>query len=52
LSENADAKAIGFEHSGEQSGGETGVIDVRIAGNEDDVNGVPAARLHFLTSER
>ena len=52
LSENTHAKAIGFEHSGKQSGGETGMIDVGIAGHEDDIDGVPAAGKHFRAGER
>jgi len=43
VGENDNAKAVGFENSGEQSGGETGVIDVCIASNKDDIDGVPAA---------
>jgi len=48
LSEDDNTKAIGFENMGEQSGGETRMVDVSIAhyedsAIEDDIDGVPAA---------
>jgi hypothetical protein len=52
LSEKGDSQSFGFEDSCEEGGGETGMIDVSITGNEDDIDGVPAAFEHFSVSER
>jgi len=56
LGENGNAKSIGFENAGKQSGGETRMIDVCVSpqkGNtaEDDIDGIPAAGKHFRASE-
>ena len=43
----ADAKACVFQQPAQQRHGEAGMIDVGVAGDEDDVDVVPAARVHF-----
>ena len=47
LAEDRDAEAFVFEQPAEQGHGETRMIDVGIAGDEDDIDFGPAALVHF-----
>ena len=47
LAEDGDAKAGRFQHAVQDRHGEAGMIDVGVAGDEDDVDAVPAARRHL-----
>ena len=42
-----DAEPGRLQHAAEDRHGEAGMIDVGVAGDEDDVDGVPAARVHL-----
>ena len=52
LADDADTKALCFEESPDQRPAETRMIDVGVAGDEDDVAGIPAARFHVGSSGR
>ena len=43
LADDADAEAGGFEHAAEDGHREAGMVDVGVAGDEHDVELVPAA---------
>ena len=49
LRDNADTKALTFQHSPDNSHAKTGVIDVGIACDDDDIAAVPAECVHFGT---
>ena len=50
--EDGDAKALALQHPAEDRHREAGMIDVGIAGDEDDVDLVPAARSHLGAGHR
>ena len=52
LAEDADAEARRLEHPAEQRHREARVIDVGVAGDEDDVAAIPAARVHLGARRR
>jgi hypothetical protein len=52
LADDADAKALRFEQAPYQRHAEAGVVDVGVAGDQDDVAFVPAQRLHFGARHR
>ena len=43
LADDAHPKAIGFEQPAQQGHGETRMVDIRVAGDEYDVDLIPAA---------
>ena len=47
LAQDGHAKAGRFQHAGQDGHGEAGMIDIGVAGDEDDVHGIPAARGHL-----
>ena len=47
LAQDGDAEPRAFEHAVQDRHGEAGVVDVGVAGDEDDVDGVPAAFAHL-----
>jgi hypothetical protein len=47
LRDDADAEALRLEQAAHDGHAETGVIDVGIAGDDDDVAGIPAELFHF-----
>jgi hypothetical protein len=52
LGDDADPEALRLEHTTDDGHAEAGVIDVGIAGDDDDVAAVPAERLHFGAAGR
>ena len=52
LRDDADAKSLRLQQPADQRHAEARVVDVGIAGDEDDVAGVPAARIHFAARHR
>ena len=52
LAQNGDAEPVRFNDASEKTGGETRVVDVSVAGDEDDVDFVPTAFLHFFGGHR
>src|SRR5262245_34858877 len=52
LAEHGDAKAGRLEHTMEDRHGEAGMIDIRVASYEDDIDSVPAARFHLSARSR
>ena len=52
LADDADAEPLGFEQPPDQRHAEARMIDVGVAGDDDDVAGVPAQRAHFLARHR
>ena len=52
LAEDGHAIALGLQQPAQQGHGEAGMIDVGVAGDEDHVDGVPAAGRHFLAGHR
>ncbi len=52
LRDDADAKALGLEAAPDHGHAEAGMIDVGIAGDQDDVAGIPAQLVHFLAAHR
>ncbi len=48
LAQNGDAEPVRFKDASEKPDGETRVVDVSVAGNEDDVDFVPTAFLDFF----
>jgi hypothetical protein len=52
LRDDADAKALRLQHAADHGHAEAGVVDIRVAGNQDDVAGVPAEPVHFGTAHR
>jgi len=52
LGDDADPKALVFEHAANDGHAEAGVVDVGVAGHQDDVAAVPAQLGHFLAAHR
>ncbi len=52
LANDADAIALRFQQAPDQRHAEAGVVDVGVAGDEDDVAGVPAERGHLGARHR
>ncbi|OPZ04010.1 MAG: hypothetical protein BWZ09_02087 [Alphaproteobacteria bacterium ADurb.BinA305] len=52
LADDADAKALGLEQAPDQRHAEAGMIDIGIAGDHDDVAGIPAERVHLGARHR
>ncbi len=48
LGDDAHAETLRLEHPADDGHAEAGVIDVSVAGDDDDVAAVPAERVHFL----
>ena len=48
LGDDPHAKALRFQHTAANSHAEARVIDVRIAGNQNDVAAIPAKLIHFV----
>jgi hypothetical protein len=48
LRDDADAKALSLQQPSHDGHAEAGVIDVGIAGDDDDVAGVPAELVHLF----
>ena len=48
LRDDADAEALRFQHAADDRHAEARVIDVGVAGHDDDVAAVPAERVHLL----
>jgi hypothetical protein len=51
LAEDRDAKPRRLEHPAQDRHREAGVVDVGVAGDEDDVDRIPAARIHVWRGE-
>ena len=47
LADDADAETLRFEQAPDQRHAEAGMVDVGVAGDQDDVAGIPAERVHF-----
>ena len=47
LGDDADAKALGFEQASDHGHAEARVVHVGVAGDQDDVAGVPPQRVHL-----
>ena len=52
LRDDANAEALRFQQAPDDGHAETGMIDVGITGDDDDVAFVPAERLHFRARHR
>ena len=52
LAQDRDAKPRALEHAMQDRHREAGVIDVGIAGDEDDIDGVPSALAHLRRRRR
>jgi hypothetical protein len=52
LADDADAKALRFEQAPDQRHAEARVVDVGVAGDQNDVAGVPAEFIHFRPRHR
>ena len=52
LGDDADAKALGLQQPADDRHAERGMVDVGIAGNDDDVAGIPAKLIHFFPAHR
>ncbi len=52
LRDDADAKALALKQPADQGHAEAWMIDISVAGDEYDVAGVPAERVHFGTAHR
>ena len=48
LSDDADAETLCFEHATDDGHTEARVIDVGVAGHQNDVAGIPAEQIHLL----
>ena len=48
LGQDRHAKAGRLQHPPQQGHGKAGVVDVRVAGDEDDVDTVPATSAHLV----
>ena len=49
LGDDANAETLGFEDTADDGHTEAGVVNVRIAGDDDDVAAIPAEKVHFRT---
>ena len=47
LGNDADAKALRFQHAADDRHAKTRVVDIRVAGDQNDVATVPAELRHF-----
>ena len=47
LAQHGDAKSGRFQHAAQDRHGEARVIDVGVAGDENDIDGIPAALAHL-----
>jgi hypothetical protein len=47
LGDDAHAKALRFQHTADHGHAEAGVVDIGVAGDDDDVAAVPAQRVHL-----
>jgi hypothetical protein len=47
LADDADAEALGFQQPADQRHAEAGMVDVGVAGDQDDIATVPAERVHL-----
>jgi hypothetical protein len=52
LGHHAHTVALGFQESGNHGMTKTGMIHIGIPGNEEKINGFPAARGHVLAADR
>ena len=52
LADDADPETLRFEQAADQRHPETRMIDIGVAGDENDVAGIPAQRVHFGTRHR
>ena len=52
LGDDADAKALRFQGPADHRHAEAGVVDIGIAGDDDDVAGIPAELLHLGPAHR
>src|SRR5690606_22958867 len=52
LTDDADAKALGFQQPADDRHAERGMIDVGIAGDDDHVARIPAELIHLLPAHR
>ena len=52
LGDDADAEAVRFQQAADDRHAEARVIDIGVAGDEDDVALIPAKRIHFCTRHR
>lgn len=48
LGDNPNTKALSFQHTAANCHAKAGVIDVGIAGNQNDVAAIPAKLVHFV----
>ena len=48
LGDDADAESLRLQHAADDRHAEARMVDVGVAGDDDDVAAVPAERLHFL----
>src|SRR3569832_2028993 len=49
LGDDANAETLGFEDAADDGHAEAGVVDISVAGDDDDVTAVPAEEVHFRT---
>ena len=47
LGDNPDAPAVGFQHTADHRRAERRMIDIRVAGDDQHIELVPPARVHF-----
>jgi hypothetical protein len=52
LADDADAKTLRFEQPADQRHAEARVVDVGVAGDQDDVAGIPAKLVHLGSRHR
>jgi hypothetical protein len=52
LRDDADPEALGLQQPADDRHAEAGVVDVGVAGHQDDVAGVPAQRVHLGPAHR
>ncbi len=52
LGDDADLVAAPFEEAGDEHGAEGRVVDVRVAGDDEDVELAPVARAHLFARGR
>jgi hypothetical protein len=52
LRDDADAETLRFQQAPDQRHAEAGMVDIGIAGDQDDIATVPAQRVHFLLRHR
>ncbi len=52
LCNDADTKALGFQHTADDGHAKARVVHIRVAGDQDDVAAVPAQLVHLGTAHR